>query len=234
MQQMNTDGHPVWLLASQEKALYPALYMVAGEDEAEALEAMQARFEQAVENGECRAFALAAFSVPDWNRDLTPWPAPSLFKKTPDFAGEAEKTLAWLNRLLIPTVEASGWVQPGVENRCLMGYSLGGLFSAWACYEQGGFGGFASCSGSLWYDGWTAYVQDRTLPPEVRRVYLSLGDREGKARNQRMASVEPATLAMAEKIAGMPSVESTFTWQAGGHFDGVADRLSDAAIWLMR
>lgn len=227
-------GRLGWLLTPEQKALYPVLYMVAGEDEAETLEKVQARLEQAVEGGECRAFVLAAFSVPDWNRDLTPWPVPALFKKAPDFAGEAGQTLAWLHNQLLPQVEVSGWVQPGAESRFLMGYSLGGLFSAWACYEQGGFAGFASCSGSLWYDGWTAYAQGRMLPPEIHRVYLSLGDREGKAPNQRMAAVEPATLALAEQIAGMAGVESIFAWQPGGHFDGVADRLADAAIWLMQ
>ena len=46
-------------------------------------------------------FALAAFEVMDWNRDLSPWEAPPVFGKVP-FGGMAEETLSFVLDRLLP------------------------------------------------------------------------------------------------------------------------------------
>ena len=50
-------------------------------------------------------WALVAFEVSDWNRDLSPWPAPPVFGRTP-FAGGAGETLSFLTDRLLPALRA--------------------------------------------------------------------------------------------------------------------------------
>ena len=53
-------------------------------------------------------FALAAFAVRDWNRDLSPWEAPPVFGKLP-FGGMAEETLSFvLGRLFFSLAPING------------------------------------------------------------------------------------------------------------------------------
>lgn len=233
---MEGMGRLCWLAAPEDvpQADLPVLYMVTEDDFASQWEGMLERIEPALAQGGCEPFVLAAFASDDWNEDFSPWPAPALFKKAADFAGGAQKSLAWLRDTLMPEVEKGVIAQAGGMRRYLMGYSLGGLFALWAAYETRTFAGCASCSGSLWYDGWLDFAKAHTLPAGSR-VYLSLGDREGKARNPRMAAVEPVTLEMARLLETDANVADTvFRWQAGGHFDDVPGRMADAVLWLMK
>lgn len=124
----------------------PDLYFCADHGEAEQVYALLSQATDA-------PFRLLAFQVEDWNRDLSPWPAPPVFRDQA-FAGEADKTLKWLK----DNMDLS------VDRRCIGGYSLAGLFSLWAFYETGLFQGAASCSGSLWFPGWIDYAQAKSAP----------------------------------------------------------------------
>ena len=87
-------------------------------------------------------------------------------------------------------------------------------------------------SGSLWYDGFLDWL--RTQPP-VRlpeRCYLSLGDREGAARNPRLAAVEPCTRALLELLRER-GVEATFEMHPGGHFRDVPMRVERGLLALL-
>lgn len=223
-------GRQVWLAAFGNAA--PGgrtIYMPTGEDAAEEIEALRPLVEAAIDAGACKPFRLVAFAAGDWNRDYTPWPAPPLSGKATPFAGEAGALLAWLRDALMPQVHTE-YGAPG--SQAIMGYSLAGLFSLWALCEGMPFDGCASCSGSLWYDGWLDYLVAHA-PTRPCRVYLSLGDREGKARNQRMAAVEAATEATYTCLKAQDAVEDcTFVYNPGGHFTDVARRQADALIWL--
>lgn len=234
---LSIAGRPCWVSLPQDlpagKRL-PAVYMVAEDDFPAQHEEIQSRLQPALENGGCGPFLWVAFSSPDWNADFSPWEAPALFGKAPPFAGKASGTMAWLLDACMPYVAANFPALAGAENQTILGYSLGGLFALWTAYESQAFLRCGSCSGSLWFDGWLDYMRTRRLP-QGSRVYLSLGDREGNARNPRMAAVAPVTEEAAALLQADPGVaESAFVWQAGGHFSGVNGRLADALLWLLR
>lgn len=208
------------------------VYFPCGPDELDLAPAIADELNAAAAAGECEPFALAGFLSDDWNSDFSPWPAPALFKKAGEFGGNGGATLEWMLRDYLPqTQQLLGIKSP---QNAIIGYSLAGLFALWSIYQTGVFSRCASCSGSLWFDGWTAYAAANT-PHPVDRLYLSLGDREEKARNQVMASVGDGTRAMYERMkAALPQAEVTLEWNEGGHFDDVGGRIARALLWLMR
>lgn len=228
------DGRQCWTalpFGPGDHAALPVVYLATGTDYPDQHEAIMDAFLQKA-GGHARPFLLVSFASADWDRDYSPWAAPPLFKKSAPFSGGAPDTLAWLTDSLMPFVQQRYSPDNTPARQMLLGYSLAGLFSLWAAYESGRFTGCGSCSGSLWYDDWLPYARERHMPAQSR-VYLSLGDREGKARNQRMAAVEPATQEMATLLAADPCVADTvLTWPTGGHFDDASQRLADALLWL--
>ena len=62
--------------------------------------------------------SLLAFPAEDWDRDLTPWRAPGLRGKDPDFGGEAE---AFLDKLLRAVAEAEAALPEKPETKLLLG-----------------------------------------------------------------------------------------------------------------
>ena len=171
--------------------------------------------------------SLLAFPAPDWDRDLTPWPAPGLRLKDPDFGGGAEAFLASLHKAAAEA-EAALPERPGTK--LLLGYSLGGLFALWAGTRTADFPLLASVSGSLWYDGWCEYLEAN--PCRGQRVYLSLGEKEPKARNPRMARVGACT-EKTEALLRASGVETTLEWNPGGHFNEPEARMARAVRALL-
>ena len=201
----------------------PVIYWGAGENEAG-----DATVNHIARLAEGLPWRLAAFEVRDWNADFSPWPAPAVFGRE-EFAGRGLNTLAWLKEACIPAVEEA---QPAV--RGIAGYSLAGLFSLWAFYESGLFQGAASCSGSLWYPGWTEYVQSREAPG-LSCIYLSLGEKEEKTRNRAMACVGDRTRWMHQHLAQDKGVRcQELQWHPGGHFSEPDVRLAKGMAWLIR
>ncbi len=177
-----------------------------------------------------RAFSLVSIAVPDWNADLSPWPAPRAFPKGEDFAGRADAFLQRLLQKTLPEAEASLGFSPCV--RLLVGYSLSGLFALYALAKTGRFDGVASASGSLWYDGFLDFFE-RALPGlSPRPVYLSLGDREAHTKNARLAQVLSCTRRAHSLLlqAGFPSV---LELNPGSHFVDYAKRMARAVSWLL-
>lgn len=162
----------------------------------------------------------------DWNRDLSPWPARAAFPGSEDFAGGAQ---AYLTRLLqaMEKFERAAGHTPRI--RCLAGYSLAGLFCLYAACESDVFDGVASVSGSLWYDGFVDYM--RAKPIRARRVYLSLGDRESRARDPRIARVGECTR-IAEEILRRQHVDVCLIWNPGNHFQDISGRMERAVGFL--
>ncbi len=156
----------------------------------------------------------------DWDADLSPWPAEAVFRGSPGFSGGAGAYLAFFRGELIPAVEAELAAPPRL--RVIAGYSLAGLFAVWASLECGLFGACVSASGSLWYDGFTAYVREHARPGTF---YLSLGDREKNARNPRMARVEEATGETARLLAAA-GARVRYELNPGGHFRDPDKRLA--------
>lgn len=181
--------------------------------------------------------ALFAADGYDWNTDLSPWPAKACFKGGEDFAGKAPAQLEWLagaidaaERELADEIGSAG--QDDLP-RAILGYSLAGLFALWAIGECDRFDMCASVSGSLWYDGFLEHLQGRAGRFAGKRVYLSLGDREAKTRNPRLACVQEKTEAARDLLAAA-GAQCVFELNPGNHFQDPAGRCARAAAWLVR
>lgn len=172
-----------------------------------------------------RPFSLAAFLTEDWNGALSPWPAPPVFGRE-GFGGGAQETLDFLTGALLPYVRET----LGPERLHASGYSLSGLFALWAGCQIDTFDGVAGVSPSVWFPGWIEYVQSH--PIRARRVYLSLGDREERARNPVMARVGDCIRRQRELLqaAGTPC---TLEWNPGNHFVDADLRTARGFAWLL-
>ena len=170
-------------------------------------------------------FALAAFEVKDWNRELSPWEAPPVFGKVP-FGGGAAETLAFLAGRLLPELRSQ---LPGNGIAlCIGGYSLAGLFALWAATKTGLFSCAAAASPSVWFPGWLDYVTEH--PIHAGTVYLSLGDREDRAKNPVMARVADCIRAQYALLQADHRV--TLEWNPGKHFQDSELRTARAFCWV--
>lgn len=165
-------------------------------------------------------FQLTAFRVGNWNRDLSPWPAPAVFGGE-DFGGRAADTLD----------EVLAYCADPAKRYILGGYSLAGLFALWASGRTDRFRGIAAASPSVWFPGFTDYLKEH--PVRSPYVCLSLGDREEKARNPVLASVGDRIRA-AESLLRAQGVRCVLEWNEGNHFRDAGPRTAKAFAWVMR
>lgn len=177
-----------------------------------------------------RPFTFVSVAVPDWNADLSPWPATRAFRKGEDFTGRADGFLQALTSDILPQAEARLGFTP--QRRVLAGYSLSGLFALYAMTKTDLFQAYASVSGALWYDGFLAYLGAVLPTLHPCPVYLSLGELEARTKNARLAQVQSCTEQTLElfKNAGFPS---TFELNPGNHFIDYDRRMAKALTWLL-
>jgi len=164
-------------------------------------------------------FCLTALKVKDWNHDLSPWKAPAVFGRE-DFGDGAVETLA---EVLKTCADRN-------KTYIIGGYSLAGLFALWAAYQTDAFSAVAAASPSVWFPGFSEYMKERI--PQVRSVYLSLGDREEKTRNPVMASVGER-IREAHDLLMRQGVRTTLEWNSGNHFKEADIRTAKAFTWAM-
>lgn len=170
-------------------------------------------------------WSVVAIDGADWNRDLTPWPAKAVFRGQPDFSGGADAHLKRLTEQVVPMVERV------LEPRCrmLVGYSLAGLFAVYAALKSEMFPMAASASGSMWYPGLEAFVEQSGRVPDC--VYFSVGEREKLGRNAAFHSIEECTRRVCSLLESR-GARTTFELKPGGHFDDPAGRVRRAVEWL--
>lgn len=163
-------------------------------------------------------FRMIAVRVPDWNRDLSPWTAPAVFGKESfgDGAGD------FLDGILP--------LCPDGKTCYIGGYSLAGLFALWAAYRTGRFAGVAAASPSVWFPGFTDFMQANRI--QSKAVYLSLGDREEKAKNPVMAAVG-SRIREAEGILKAQGIPCILEWNPGNHFRDADIRTAKAFAWVL-
>lgn len=170
-------------------------------------------------------FALAAFEVKDWNRELSPWAASPVFGKEP-FGGGAEETFRFIANRLLPALRSQ---LPAADPAlCLGGYSLAGLFALWAATQTDAFSGVAAASPSVWFPGWIDYANAH--PIRAGRVYLSLGDREERAKNPVMARVGDCIRELHALLQSDHRV--ALEWNPGNHFRAPELRTAKAFCWV--
>ncbi len=166
-----------------------------------------------------RDFHLLAVRIKDWNNELSPWKAPAVFGKE-DFAGGAVKTLGDLR----------GLCSDKSKTYYIGGYSLAGLFALWAAYQTDIFSGVAAASPSLWFPDFDEYMKKNEIKTDT--VYLSLGDREEKARNPVMATVGDR-IRDAYALLQERGVNSILKWNKGNHFKDADIRTAKAFAWVI-
>ena len=164
-------------------------------------------------------FHLIAVRVDNWNRDLSPWPAPAVFGND-DFKGGAAAFLEEVLKLC----------QDDGKTYLLGGYSLAGLFALWAAYQTDRFAGIAAASPSVWFPGFVDCMRENAIKSGA--VYLSLGDREERTKNPMMATVGDC-IREGHDILKAQNIKCTLEWNSGNHFRDADLRTAKAFAWLM-
>ncbi len=182
-----------------------------------------------IQSSSDKSFSLVAFKVNDWQQELTPWPAPAVFGKTP-FGDGAGVTLDFITTDLLPGLAERGMYAEGKTRLFLGGYSLAGLFALWAGYASRLFEGVAAVSPSVWYDRWTDFASQH--PFQAASAYLSLGDKEEKTRNAVMARVGDCIRKQHELLT-LQNIPTTLEWNKGNHFQDSDKRTARGFAWLM-
>ena len=198
--------------------------------------------------------SLVSVGVDLWEENFSPWCAPRVFAKGPNFGNGAQKTLDTLIDQVIPWAESELSEPPAY--RVLVGYSLAGLFSLWAgvsqqvtCGCQPGtatgapaapqpvatFQRIGAVSGSFWFPSLLDYVDQQLSGGAVglTHVYLSLGDREARTPNPQIMHVRENAELLASKLENA-GITSTFELNRGNHFQNVEGRMQKALDWLVK
>ena len=207
--------------------------------------------------------SLVNVGVDLWEENFSPWCAPRVFAKGPNFGDGAQKTLDTLINQVIPWAESALSDPPAY--RALVGYSLAGLFSLWAgvsqqvargcqhddALSQPGpssqpgaphvdapaptFQRIGAVSGSFWFPGLLDYVDQQLRGGAVglTHAYLSLGDREARTPNPQIMHVRENAELLASKLENA-GITSTFELNRGNHFQNVEGRMQKALDWLVK
>lgn len=174
-----------------------------------------------------------------WEENFSPWCAPRVFAKGPNFGDGAQKTLDTLINQVIPWAESELTDPPAY--RMLVGYSLAGLFSLWAGLSQAcitpipTFQRIGAVSGSFWFPGLLDYVdqQLRGGAVSLTHAYLSLGDREARTPNPQIMHVRENAELLASRLESA-GITSMFELNRGNHFQNVEGRMQKALDWLVK
>ena len=170
-------------------------------------------------------FLFITVQVDSWNDDLSPWVAEPIFGEAA-FAGNAEKLLTRIkNEVIVQLLSDHQDIKIFAG-----GYSLAGLFVLWAAYQTNLFEGIAAVSPSVWFPKFVDFVHNNEIL--TNRVYLSLGDKEAKTRNQILAQVENDIRDVYRTLEDY-RLSCILVWNQGNHFKEPALRMAKGFAWLM-
>ena len=194
--------------------------------------------------------SLVNVGVDLWEENFSPWCAPRVFAKGPNFGDGAQKTLDALINQVVPWAESELSAPPAY--RVLVGYSLAGLFSLWVGVSQPGvshidapsqpgavpaatFQRIGAVSGSFWFPRLLDYVDQQLSGGAVglTHAYLSLGDREARTPNPQIMHVRENAELLASKLESA-GITSMFELNRGNHFQNVEGRMQKALDWLIK
>ena len=173
-------------------------------------------------------FAFAAFEVNDWNDELSPWNAPPAFGNE-SFGQSAGDTLSYIENTLIPELIQRYSLNDDIPV-ILGGYSLAGLFALWSAHMSDRFAAVAGVSPSVWFPGWLDFITEHS--PAAKSIYLSLGKKEEKTRNQTIAAVGDNIRRHYEMLRAM-NFNVTLEWNEGNHFTEPEIRTAKGFAWCI-
>ena len=199
-----------------------------------------------------------------WEENFSPWCAPRVFAKGPNFGDGAQKTLDTLIDQVIPWTESDLTEPPAY--RVLVGYSLAGLFSLWAGVSQQvargcrpddvssqpgpssqpgaphvdavptpTFQRIGAVSGSFWFPGLLDYVDQQLNGGAVGLTHAYLSLGDREARTP-----NPQIMHVRENAELLASklesagITSMFELNRGNHFQNVEGRMQKALDWLVK
>lgn len=176
-------------------------------------------------NGKSVAEELGKLNAPDhnllvignlnWDHDMCPWGCPALSKNDTPCTGGANEYLGLLLSEILPKAKEMLVGQPAFT--AITGYSLAGLFALYTLYKTDVFDRAASMSGSLWFPDFKDYVLTHEMLRKPDKLYLSLGDKEAKARQPLLKTVQENTESIAEHCRTL-GIDVTFEMNEGNHF----------------
>lgn len=174
-------------------------------------------------------FSLLTIYVSDWNNDLSPYVASSVFKGISDFKGNADSFLDYVLNLIKKVVLEES-IKP--IYKALTGYSMAGLFAVYTLFKTNEFLKVGSVSGSLWYPLFIKFVENNKVLQGISTFYMSLGDKEKKTSNKIMSQVETNSLIVFEKIKSHFN-NSKFELNSGNHFKDEGLRIAKCISYLL-
>lgn len=186
-----------------------------------------------VKTGVQTDFILLSIKPKNWNDDFTPWAAPAFRAGEEAPQGRADAYLSCLTKGIKPYMDTHYRTKSEPQHTALFGYSLGGLTAVYALYKTTVFGAAASLSGSLWFDDFCEWMEGEKPLRTDLRVYLSLGKKESRSKNPRMAKVAECTQRAKEILAAQLKKPVHFDWNEDGHFHDIEGRFAKAVMWWM-
>lgn len=211
-----------WSIYKSDDPNAPIIFLLTGDEDGK-------KVRELVQGLTTQPFSLAVVGVENWNRDLSPWAAESVFRGGENFGGCADEFLRGLESEIVPSVlEDLRTDEPCI----LAGYSLAGLCAVYALYRTRVFSGAISASGSLWFPGFMEYTETNDFTRKPDRVYFSLGNKESHTKNQIMKSVEENTRLLC-KMYSEHGIQTTFELNPGNHFQDAELRLAKGIAWML-
>ena len=179
-------------------------------------------------------FVLAAIYLnkAQWGDKLSPRAAKSPFKGVRDFAGGGAAHLNKFTNELIPRIERHAFGASKPAWRACAGYSLAGLFSAYAAFASDKFQKIACVSASFWFGGFDAFVAAHSPQRGLAHVYASLGEAEMNPKNLRGALCGETARNFIAKYRGA-GAKAEFEQNPGGHMQDEIVRISKAILSLV-
>ena len=179
-------------------------------------------------------FVLAAIYLNEvqWGDKLSPWAAKSPLKGVRDFAGGGAAHLEKFTDELIQRIERHVFGAGKPAWRACAGYSLAGLFSAYAAFASDKFQKIACVSASFWFSGFNAFVAAHSPQRGLAHVYASLGEAEMNPKNPLGALCGETARNFIAKCRSA-GAKAEFEQNPGGHMQDEIARISKALLSLV-
>lgn len=217
----DTDMRDYTLYGNSEAEI--CILRLTGEHEKEQIEYELAEIRKSCHSNN---WCIAYIPIDCWENELAPW-------AEADANSENNKSGAndTLRRIIDEIVSnISSRCQSDSQKYYLAGYSLAGLFSLWASYQTDIFEGIAAVSPSVWYPGWMEYIAGHKCL--TNNIYLSIGSKEHKTRNQMMAHVRSNITKMYDSFLAR-GYNSILEINEGNHFKDPHIRMAKGIKWLI-
>ena len=116
--------------------------------------------------------------------------------------------------------------------RILSGYSMAGLFAAYAPFITDFFDAFICVSASVWYPDFRDYFCEHDFKKKIDAMYFSIGDKETQVKNPALQVTDKVMQDISAECIRR-GTKSTFEYNPGNHFkDGVL-RVAMGVSWTL-